>query len=461
MKKEFIVILGGGESGVGAALLAKKNGIKVFLSDSGIISNKYKNILIENNIPFEEKGHTENMIVKNASKIIKSPGISKENYLIKKIYSLNIPIISEIEFGKNYIKNSKIIGITGSNGKTTTSSIVYQILKNNKLNVDIAGNIGFSFSRKASISKKDIYVLEISSFQLDDSHNFRSNIAVLLNITRDHLNRYDGNIDNYVSSKFKIATLQKKEDFFIYNYDDPIVRLGVKKYPILSQCIPFSIREKLNTGFYIKNKILIQKKDREICFFNLNKLQNIPIIGDHNLYNIIASLIISKILNINIDSIIPILLKLKPIEHRMENFANINGIKFINDSKATNVHAVFYALKSMNSPTIWIAGGEDKGNDYTEIISLVKSKVKAIICLGKNNKKIVNFFKNFISIILETESIEEAVHMAYALSYPGYNILLSPACSSFDLFKNYKERGKKFKKKVMNLIKNEKNRNIF
>lgn len=456
MKKEFIVILGGGESGVGAALLAKKNGLKVFLSDSGIISNKYKKILIKNKIYFEEKGHTEKIIIQNAYKIIKSPGIPKENYLIKRIQSLNIPIISEIEFGKNYLNNSCIIGITGSNGKTTTSSIVYQILKNNKLNVEIAGNIGSSFSGKA-IKKKDIYVLEISSFQLDDCFSFRSNIAVLLNITRDHLNRYDNNIENYIYSKFKIATLQKKEDFFIYNYDDPIVRLGVKKYPILSKCIPFSIREKLDTGAYInENKILIRilKKEKEIFFINLNDLKNVSLVGDHNLYNIIASLIISKILNINKNSIIYNLLKLKPIEHRMENFVNINGVKFINDSKATNVHSAFYALKSMNNPTIWIVGGEDKGNNYTEIISLVKEKVKAIICLGKNNKKIVDFFKNFTSIILETESIKEAVHMAYALSYPGYNILLSPACSSYDLFKNYKEKGNKFKEEVIKLIKN-------
>lgn len=456
MKKEFIVILGGGESGVGAALLAKKNGLKVFLSDSEIISNKYKKILIKNKISFEEKGHTEKIIIQNACKIIKSPGIPKENSLIKRIQSLKIPIISEIEFGKNYLNNSYIIGITGSNGKTTTSSIIYKILKNNQLNVDIAGNIGSSFSRKA-INKKDIYVLEISSFQLDDCFSFRSNIAVLLNITRDHLNRYDNNIENYIYSKFKIATLQKKEDFFIYNYDDPIVRLGVKKYPIFSKCIPFSIKEKLHTGAYInENKILIRKKDKEIFFINLNDLKNVPLIGDHNLYNIMASLIISKILNINRNSIISNLLKLKPIEHRIENFVNINGVKFINDSKATNVHAVFYALKSMNNPTIWIVGGEDKGNNYTEIISLVKEKVKAIICLGKNNKKIVDFFKNFISIILETESIKEAVHMAYALSSTGDNILLSPACSSYDLFKNYKEKGNKFKEEVVKLIESSK-----
>ncbi len=290
----------------------------------------------------------------------------------------------------------------------------------------------------------------MSSFQLDDCLNFRSNIAVLLNITRDHLNRYNNNIDNYMDSKLKIADFQKKEDIFIYNYDDPIIRKGLNKHIIRSHCIPFSIKEELHIGAYVKNnKIFIRKKNQEIYFINV---KDIPLIGDHNLYNIMASLIISEILNVKKESIISVLLKFKSIEHRMEKILNINGVQFINDSKATNVNAVFYALKSMNAPIIWIAGGEDKGNNYVELIPLVKKKVKAIICLGKNNKKIIDFFKNTINIILETENIKKAVYMAYILSSHGDNVLLSPACSSFDLFKDYKERGNKFKQEVRKLI---------
>ncbi|AWU42698.1 UDP-N-acetylmuramoyl-L-alanine--D-glutamate ligase [Blattabacterium punctulatus] len=457
MKKKFIVVLGGGESGVGAALLAKKNGLKIFLSDSGIILNKYKKILVENQIPFEEKGHTENIILK-AIKVIKSPGISRENILIKKINFLGIPIISELEFGKSYLNSSYIISITGSNGKTTTSSILYQILKKDGLNVGIAGNIGHSFSREV-LKKKEFYVLEVSSFQLDDCFNFRSNIAVLLNITRDHLNIYK-NFQVYISSKFRIVTNQNKEDIFIYNYDDPILKKELKKYKILSHCIPFSIKEELQVGAYIKwNNIFFRKKEnkKEICLLNIEK---ISLKGDHNLYNILASVIISKILNVKKKSIIHSLLDFSTIEHRMEKVLNINGVQFINDSKATNVNAVFYALKSMNSPTIWIAGGKDKGNDYSELLPLVKKKVKAIIFLGKKNKKFINFFQDVIDIIIITECLKNAVRIAYMLSIHGDNILLSPACSSFDIFKDYKERGHKFKQEVKKIF-YEKNRYFF
>ncbi|WP_185869833.1 UDP-N-acetylmuramoyl-L-alanine--D-glutamate ligase [Blattabacterium cuenoti] len=462
MKKKFIVVLGGGESGVGAALLAKKNGLKIFISDSGIIMNKYKKILKKNEIIFEEKGHTENFIIEKATEIIKSPGICKKNILIKKINSFGIPILSELEFGKSYLKKNYLISITGSNGKTTTTSIVYKILKKEGINVGIAGNIGRSFSKEV-LKKKDIYVLEVSSFQLDDCYNFRSNIAVLLNITRDHLNRYD-NIENYIYSKFKIALFQKKKDIFIYNHDDPIIRNGLKKFYIKSNCIPFSIKEKLPIGAYLKDKKIwmIKKKNTKNKEKLLMDINNISLIGDHNLYNIMASLIISEILNVKKESIISILSKLKAIEHRMEKVLNVNGVYFINDSKATNVNAVFYALQSINKPIIWIAGGEDKGNNYQELIPLVKEKVKAIICLGINNEKIIFFFKNIINIILETISMKNAIKMAYELSLPGCNVLLSPACSSFDLFKNYKEKGNKFKKEVKKFFikKNEKNRDF-
>ncbi|WP_185870710.1 UDP-N-acetylmuramoyl-L-alanine--D-glutamate ligase [Blattabacterium cuenoti] len=461
MKRNFIVVLGGGESGVGAALLAKKKGFIPFVSDSEIIPNKYKKILIENKILFEENGHTESLIAKKAIKVIKSPGISRRIPLINKIKHLKIPIISELEFGKSYSrKTSYFIGITGSNGKTTTSFIVYKILQKEGVRVGIAGNIGHSFSREVLKKKeKDVYVLELSSFQLDDVFKFRSNIAVILNITRDHLNRYNNNIEDYIFSKFKIATLQRKDDFLIYNYDDPLIREGLKKYPIQSKCIPFSIKEELHVGTYIKwNNIFFRKKENEER--DILNVENIPLKGDHNLYNMMASITISETLNIQKKSVISAILGLKPIKHRMERVLSINGVQFINDSKATNVNAVFYALKSMSSPIIWIAGGKDKGNDYSELVPLVKEKVKAIICLGKTNKKFVNFFQNIIDIIVETDSLKKAVRMASILSTHGDNILLSPACSSFDLFQDYKERGNKFKQEVRNLF-YEKNRYFF
>ncbi|WP_185851265.1 UDP-N-acetylmuramoyl-L-alanine--D-glutamate ligase [Blattabacterium cuenoti] len=456
-KKKLIIVLGGGESGVGAALLAKKNGLNVFVSDSGSILKKYKRVLLDNGIYFEEKGHTESVIYKKASLIIKSPGISRKKKLINKINLFKIPMISELEFGKKYLKDSYIISITGSNGKTTTSSIVYKILKEEGLHVGLAGNIGSSFSRKA-IKKKDIYVLEVSSFQLDDSSNFRSNIAVLLNITRDHLDRYNNDIENYISSKFKIATHQRKEDIFIYNYDSHLIRKGLKNHIILSKCFPFSIRKKLNVGAYIMDDIIFfrEKGKKEKMIMNIKK---IPLKGDHNLYNIIASILISCLLYVKKYTIQRSVLEFKTLEHRMEKVLNINGVQFINDSKATNVNSVFYALKSVKSPIIWIAGGKDKGNDYRELVPMVKKKVKSIIFLGKKNEKFIFFFQKIINIILKTESIQEAVRMAYILSNYGDNILLSPACSSLDLFQDYKERGLKFKQEVIKLF-YEKNRYI-
>lgn len=457
--KKFIVILGGGESGVGAAILAKKKKLNVFLSDSGIISNKYKKILIEKKIPFEEGKHTEEFIFKNAKMIIKSPGIFyKKNEFLKKIKYIGIPIISELEFASSYLKNNPyIIGITGSNGKTTTSSIIYKILKNNKnMEVGISGNIGFSFSRMV-LQKKNFYILEISSFQLDDCEKMRLNIAVLLNITNDHLDKYDNKIENYIKSKFKIIKFQEKKDFFLYNYDDINIQNKLKKISSfkLPKCIPFSVKKKLKIGTYIKNNAIYfrnKKNEKETCLFK--NINNIPLLGIHNLYNIMASITVCYILNTNIDLIKSSLLKLKPIKHRMEKIPYIiNGVHFINDAKATNVDAVYYALECIKKfPIIWIAGGLDKGNDYSKIISLVKKKVKAIICLGKKNEKIVNFFKKKVNIILETKSIKKSILLSYKLSNPGDIILLSPACSSFDLFKNYKEKGSKFKKEVKNLF---------
>ncbi|WP_185865212.1 UDP-N-acetylmuramoyl-L-alanine--D-glutamate ligase [Blattabacterium cuenoti] len=448
---KLIVVLGGGESGIGAALLAKRNKCNIFVSDSGQISNKYKNILKNNNIPFEENGHTEKFIIEKSYKVIKSPGIPRNIRLINNIISSGIPILSELEFGKNYIDSCiPIIGITGSNGKTTTSSITYKILKKNQFNVGLAGNIGYSFC-KDILQKKNMYILEVSSFQLDDIFNFRFNISVLLNITRDHLDRYN-NMENYINSKFSITNLQEKDDFFIYNYDDPMIQLGLKKNSIISKCIPFSIKKKLNFGAYLDNKNIYLKfyKEKSHIIYPYNK--NIFLLKYYNIYNIMATLIISKLLNVNNDIISSILEKLNSIEHRMEEIPyKVNGVKFINDSKSTNVHSALFALKIIKSPIIWILGGIDKGNDYGKLINLVKKKVKIIICLGINNSKIINFFKKFVKTILETDNMKEAVSVSYKLSIPGDIVLLSPACSSLDIFKNYEERGNKFKKEIENL----------
>ncbi|WP_185873497.1 UDP-N-acetylmuramoyl-L-alanine--D-glutamate ligase [Blattabacterium cuenoti] len=452
--KKYTIILGGGESGVGAALLAKKNNLKIFVSDYGTINNKYRKILIDNDIPFEENGHSENFILNKSIQIIKSPGIYRNNDFIKKIYSMNIPILSELDFGMKYIKNyNYLISITGSNGKTTTSYTIYNILNKNKFNVGLAGNIGFSFSRRI-IEKKDIYVLEISSFQLDDSYNFHTNIAVLLNITNDHLDRYENNIERYISSKFRLINNQTIRDIFIYNYDDPMIRIGLDKFKIQSNCIPFSAKKKLKFGFYLENNILFYRKKNKI-----NKIFDINFIhGLYNIYNIISIVIIAKLLNIN-NNILNLVLKNVPtLKHRLEKINYIiNGVNFINDSKATNVDSALFALKKIKSPIIWIVGGKDKGNNYEKLIPIVKKKVKAIICLGLDNIKIINVFKNFVNIILDTKSMKKAVYMSYYISKPGDNILLSPSCSSFDLFDNYIKRGNEFKKEVKNLFYNKKN----
>ncbi|WP_185882602.1 UDP-N-acetylmuramoyl-L-alanine--D-glutamate ligase [Blattabacterium cuenoti] len=447
--QQLIVILGGGESGVGAALLAKQMGLKIFVSDSGCISHKNKTILLKNNICFEENKHTESIILNKYNKIIKSPGISTNDTIIKKINHYGITMISELEFGKNYTQDSYLISITGTNGKTTTSMMIYKILKREGIKVGLAGNIGKSFAKEV-LKKKKYYVLEVSSFQLDDCRKFRSNISVLLNITRDHLNIYS-NIRNYIVSKFRIATLQQSQDIFIYNYDDPIIREAMKHFNIKSHCIPFSIQKELSLGAYIKNNsIFIRKKNYKES--HILELRNIPLIGNHILYNILASILATSLLNVTKKSIISTILGLKPIEHRMEPVMSINGISFINDSKATNVSSVFYALKSLSYPIIWIAGGKDKGNDYLELLTLVKKKVKFVILLGKENSNFKNYFQNIIDIILETQNVRKAVRIAYFLSFSGDNILLSPACSSMDIFKNYIERGITFKKEVKKLF---------
>lgn len=448
MKKK-ISILGGGESGIGASILAYQHGFEIFVSDNNIISDKNKKILLEKQISFEEGAHNLNKILK-ADEIIKSPGISFNASIIQKIQSYKLPIISELTFGLRYT-NAFIIGITGSNGKTTTSTMLYNILKRNGLNVSLVGNIGKSLCRTIAEKNSDYYVIEISSFQLDDSKFIRPNISILLNINENHLNQYNYDMNNYINSKFRIAISQKKEDIFIYNKDDFFIKNNLSKYKIEAISIPFSKNKNFldHEAYFQDSNILIYKNKN--TFYNIN-IANIPLQGIHNIYNIMAALLAASILNIQVKFILNVLLKFQPIEHRLEYCYEINGINFINDSKATNVKAVFYALTHVQSPIIWIVGGYDKGNDYTALVSLVTKKVKAIICLGKNNYKIYNFFKVFIDIIIETYNMKDAVNSAYFLGRAGDNVLLSPACASHDLFKNYQHRGIHFKKEVKKIF---------
>jgi UDP-N-acetylmuramoylalanine--D-glutamate ligase len=451
MKK--IVILGGGKSGIGAAILAKKKKYKVFLSEKNYLKKKYKNILLKKKISFEEFGHTEKKILKN-NLIIKSPGIHPNNYLIKKIKLLNIPIISEISFAQKYVSYKKIIAVTGSNGKTTTSSLIHFIIKKSGISSELVGNIGYSFADKLYKKKSKFYILEISSFQLDDSPKFHSNISILLNITPDHMDWYNKNFNNYINSKFRITKFQTKKNFFIYNYDDLIIRKYIKKQPTKAFCIPFSLKKSLPLGAFLKKKkiIFIYKN-----FFLKIKKKKIKLKGEHNIYNIMASVLTIILLGISKKNIKKYLFKFKNLEHRLELFIEINQVKFINDSKSTNINSAFYALKSINTPIIWIAGGKDKGNNYKKLNILVKKKVKALICIGLDNKNIISFFKKKINTIIEIKNIKKAVKKSFLLSKKGYSILLSPACSSIDKFKNYKDRGLQFKKEVKNLLKKNNN----
>ena len=437
-----IVILGAGESGVGAALLAKKMGWNVFVSDFGTISETYQNELNENHIAWEHNQHDDEKILQ-AELIIKSPGIPEKAPIIKKIREKGIRIISEIEFGSNYSK-AKTICITGSNGKTTTTLLIYHILKKAKINVGLAGNVGKSFAKQVAENKFDWYVLELSSFQLDDMFTFKADIAILTNITPDHLDRYDYKMQNYVDAKFRILQNQTENDWFIYNYDDPIVKAEIDKRQIKAQLAPFSLHEELEIGAYVKEKqITINIKEQLIM-----SIHDLALKGKHNTQNSLASGIASRILEIRKDIVRESLEDFVNVEHRLEFVAKVHGIEFINDSKATNVNSTWYALETMEKPTVWIVGGVDKGNDYSELLELVKGKVKAIICLGLDNQKIIEAFTGAVETIVEAKSAMEAVAYAYRLAKKEETVLLSPACASFDLFENYEERGNKFKEAV-------------
>ncbi len=438
-----IVVLGGGESGFGAAYLAKKKGLDVFLSDKGKIRDNYKALLEQNGIAFEEEKHDEDRILA-ADWIVKSPGIPKKSDIITKVQAKGIRVSSEIEFASEFT-NAKIIAITGSNGKTTTTSLIYHILKNDGLHVGLGGNIGKSFAKQVADESFDYYVLEVSSFQLDDIQNFRPYISLLLNLSPDHLDQYNYDYEEYALAKFRIVENQENDNYFIYNKDDEMSQNLLKKLEIKAQKIPFSMKEKLKEGGYTDDGKMVVKIGSDFTM----KVDELSIRGQHNVANSLAASIAGKLLNISNESIRNSLMTFQAVEHRLEFVAEIDGIQYINDSKATNVNATYYALESMTRPTIWIVGGKDKGNDYTEIEDLVKKKVKAIVCLGLDNDKIIDFFRDKKEQIYDTSSMEQCVHVCKSLAEPGDTVLLSPSCASFDLFNSYEDRGEQFKKAVL------------
>lgn len=443
-----LVILGSGESGTGSALLAKKKGMNVFVSDKGEIKSKYKSILIENQIPFEEGKHSIDQII-NANEVIKSPGIPDKAELIKTIKEKGIPVIDEIEFASRYT-NAKMICITGSNGKTTTTMLTYHILKKAGMKVGLAGNVGKSLAMQiAEGEDHEIYVLELSSFQLDGLENFKADIAILLNITPDHLDRYEYKFENYIRSKFKITKNQTEKDAFIFCADDPVINEYMKIISPKAKPYPFSIKEELqgDAAYLKENQIIININQNPITM----TIDQLALQGKHNVYNSMASSIAARIVEIRKETIRESLSDFVNVEHRLEAVATINGIEFINDSKATNVNSAWYALESMNKPVIWIAGGVDKGNDYTELYDMVKAKVKGLICLGTDNSKLIEHFGNMVDQVVEAGSMQEAVAFAYKMGKKGDVVLLSPACASFDLFQNYEDRGMQFKAYVKGL----------
>ena len=441
-----IVVLGGAESGTGAAVLAKLQGFDVFLSDMSNIAPAFVNTLNDYGIAFEQGQHTADLIC-NATEIIKSPGIPTKAPIIQQIIALQIPIISEIEFASRYT-NAKMIAITGTNGKTTTTLLTYHLLKNAGLNVGLAGNIGNSFAMQVATKKFDYYVLELSSFMLDDMFHFKADIAILTNITPDHLDRYDYQMQKYVSSKFRITQNQTASDYFIYCKDDEVIQAALASQQIDSTMIPFSIAEDLAYGASISNQHLNIKLKQNTFTMTI---QELALQGKHNLYNSMASGVAAKLLDIRNETLKQSMSDFKNAPHRLEHVARIQGIEFINDSKATNVNSTWYALESISTPIIWIAGGVDKGNDYSMLTQLVKDRVRAIVCLGTDNSKIHEAFGNVVDIIVNTASAKEAAEVSYHLGKKGDTVLLSPACASFDLFKNYEDRGQQFMDAVKEL----------
>jgi UDP-N-acetylmuramoylalanine--D-glutamate ligase len=441
-----IVILGAGESGAGSAVLAQKYGFDVFVSDKGQIKDKYREILENHSIKWQEGSHNESVVL-SADEVIKSPGIRDDAPIIMKLRDKGIPVISEIEFAGRYAKGTKIC-ITGSNGKTTVTNLIYHILEKAGKNVAMTGNVGNSFAMAVAEGSYDYYVIELSSFQLDGMYEFKADIAVLLNITPDHLDRYEYKLQNYIDSKFRVTQNQKKEDFLIYWDGDPIIKTELAKKKFEMILLPFSDEKTEGMSAYIENNDLIIDYQNKT---NLMTIHDFALKGRHNTYNSMAAAIAGKILNIRKEVIRESLADFQGVEHRLEPVITVCGINFINDSKATNVNSTWYAIECMENNIIWIVGGVDKGNDYSELFPVVKKKVKAIVCLGKDNKKIIETFKDKVETIVETTSMEEAVRSSYYLAKKGETVLLSPACASFDLFKNYEDRGRQFKQAVRNL----------
>jgi UDP-N-acetylmuramoylalanine--D-glutamate ligase len=441
-----LVILGGGESGVGTAILGKKKGYDVFVSDFGKIKGNYKEVLIINEIAWEEEKHTEDLIL-NADVVMKSPGIPDKSPIIKKLLAKGIPVLSEIEFAAPFT-DATIVGITGSNGKTTTTMLTYHLLKSAGLNVGLGGNIGKSFAWQVAENKFDSYVLELSSFQLDGIVDFKPHIAIITNISPDHLDRYDYKYENYIDSKFRITMNQTEDDYLIYDADDEAIAEWFKTHTTKAKLIPFSLTKTFSEGAYIKNnKMEISINQEEFTM----DTEHIALEGKHNMKNAMAATSVAKLMQIRKSTIRESLSNFQGVEHRLEKVLKIQNVQYINDSKATNVNATFFALDSMNTPTVWIVGGVDKGNDYNELMSLVREKVKAIICLGVDNKKIIDVFGNVVDMMIEVDNMNDAVRMAQRLSEKGDTVLLSPACASFDLFENYEDRGNQFKQAVKNL----------
>ena len=441
-----LVILGGGESGVGTAILGKKKGYDVFVSDKGKIKEKYKDVLKHIEIDWEEQQHTEAKIL-NADVVMKSPGIPDTVPLIKTLVANGVPVVSEIEFASKYT-DAILIGITGSNGKTTTAMLVNHLLKQEGLHVGMAGNIGDSYAKMVAEHSYDYYVLEISSFQLDGIVDFKPHIAIITNISPDHLDRYDYKFENYIASKFKIAKNQTAENYIIYDADDRVLTEWLENNPVQSKLLPFSLDKEFLEGAFVKNnKIQITTQNNTIEMTT----EILALEGKHNLKNTMAATIVAKLISIRKKTIRESIQNFQVAEHRLEKVLKINHVQYINDSKATNVNAVYYALDSIKTPTVWIVGGEDKGNDYRALMPMVREKVKAIICLGQDNSKIKEAFENVVDLLVETYAMEEAVKVAYKIAVRGDTVLLAPACASFGLFKNYKDKGNQFKARVKKL----------
>jgi UDP-N-acetylmuramoylalanine--D-glutamate ligase len=440
-----IAILGAGESGVGAAILAKKIGARVWVSDKGAIKASFKQELVDHEIDFEELGHTESKIFE-AEVIIKSPGIPNAVPLIIAAREKGISVISEIEFASYYSK-AKIVGITGSNGKTTTTLMVHHIFKKAGINVGLAGNVGVSFARQVAEGDKDWFIIELSSFQLEDMLHFRPNIALILNISPDHLDRYNYDMKLYVDAKFQLLKNMTDQDWFIYNADDKEIAMAIERHQIFAQHAPFSSTKEISVGGYLtSNQLITNIKDQFIM-----NIYDLALKGKHNAQNSLASSITARIADIRKEVVRESLADFQHVEHRLEFVARVNGIDFINDSKATNVNSTWYALESMEKQTVWIVGGVDKGNDYSELVDLVKERVKAIICLGEDNSKIIAAFSELVETVVETKSAADAVAFAYQLATKDETVLLSPCCASFDLFENYEDRGNQFKAAVRGL----------